>query len=64
VEELRRGHAGLARWTVQLAGGEPEVVTGDDPDALLDAARARGSVVRFAPVQATLSELFREAVEA
>ena len=39
-------------------------VTGDDPDALLDAARARGSVVRFAPVQATLAELFREAVEA
>jgi ABC-2 type transport system ATP-binding protein len=37
---------------------------GDGPDALLDAARAAGSVTHFAHERPTLSDLFRQAVAA
>ena len=63
VDELRASRA-ADRWSVQLAGAEPEVVSGTDPDAILDAARARGTVVAFGRVRPTLAELFRESVEA
>jgi ABC-2 type transport system ATP-binding protein len=39
-----------------------ELTDGADEQAVLDAARAAGRVRRFTPVEATLSELFREVV--
>jgi ABC-2 type transport system ATP-binding protein len=63
VEELRRSRAPRGRWVVQLDGQAPETVAGEDPDAVLDAARARGRVVRFAPVEPTLAELFRDVLD-
>ena len=63
VEQLRASRT-RDRWTVQLEGAGPETVTGTDPDAILDAARARGTVVAFSRLQPTLAELFRESVEA
>jgi ABC-2 type transport system ATP-binding protein len=62
VGDLRRGRS-RDRWIVELEGSPPEVVEGPDSDALLDAARARGRVRRFAPVEPTLAELFRDAVD-
>ena len=64
------------RWTVEVDGASPGWadgldgvrVLGDgsfeaaDEQLLLDAARRAGRVRRFGPVQASLSELFREAV--
>jgi ABC-2 type transport system ATP-binding protein len=63
VDQLRRTRSGGDRWTVQLEGEAPEVLTGADSDAVLDAARRRGRVVRFSPAEPTLAELFRDVVE-
>ena len=54
AEVVDRGPAGLL---VALRDGA-------GPDALLDAARAAGSVTHFALERPTLSELFRKAVAA
>jgi ABC-2 type transport system ATP-binding protein len=45
-------------------GGDTLVRVDGDEQALLDAARAAGRVVRFAPAEPTLAELFREAIGA
>jgi ABC-2 type transport system ATP-binding protein len=45
------------RLVVELDGGT-------DDQALLDAARTAGRVVRFAPVEPTLADLFRQVVQA
>lgn len=45
-----------------IGSGVYELAPDADPQALLDAARAAGPVHRFAPDDATLADLFREAV--
>ncbi len=78
VEELRDERAGnrwrldvegaTADWATSVAGarrlgdGVFELAEGADPQALLDAARANGWVVRFAPAVPTLADLFRDVV--
>jgi ABC-2 type transport system ATP-binding protein len=59
VEELRASRGAVIRVVVD---GREQVIEGGDPDAILDAARAAGSVTYFAEERPTLSELFREAV--
>jgi ABC-2 type transport system ATP-binding protein len=49
---------------VQGGDGAIAVVRAGDEQALLDAARSAGRVIRFEPVAPTLSELFREAIAA
>jgi ABC-2 type transport system ATP-binding protein len=53
-----------AAWSVQPLprGALIELGDGASPDAVLDAARAAGSVTHFALERPTLAELFREAV--
>jgi ABC-2 type transport system ATP-binding protein len=58
VEELR-GDRGTIRVVID---GAEHVVPGENPDAVLDWARAQGSVSYFAQERPTLAELFREAV--
>jgi len=59
---------GAATWAAAVPGvrslgdGAFELADGADPQALLDAARAAGPVRRFGPDDATLADLFREAV--
>lgn len=58
---------GLTGMRVVGLDGDAVVVEldeGVDDQRLLDAARAAGTVHRFGPVQATLAELYREAVPA
>jgi ABC-2 type transport system ATP-binding protein len=78
VEELRAESSGRrwrvevrdapAGWDRSLPGvravGQAvyELEPGADPQALLDAARAVGSVLRFGPEVPTLAELFRDVV--
>jgi ABC-2 type transport system ATP-binding protein len=59
VEELRAARPAVIRVVVD---GREQTVEGGDADAILDAARSRGSVTYFAQERPTLSELFREAV--
>jgi ABC-2 type transport system ATP-binding protein len=68
VVELDDAPAG---WTSDLPGSLVdaadgravlELTGGEDPVRLLDAARAAGRVRRFAPVEATLADLFRDVV--
>ncbi len=55
--------ARLPGRVVDADGGRAVVEPADgDEQALLDAARAAGPVRRFAPVEASLAELFRDAV--
>jgi ABC-2 type transport system ATP-binding protein len=79
VEELKRERAGR-RWRLEVAGangfapelpgvvavgdGVYELTDGTSPQALLDAGRSAGEVVRFGPEVPALADLFREAVEA
>ena len=78
VEELRNERAGnrwrldvegaTADWATAVAGARPlgdgvfELAEGADPQALLDAARAHGRVIRFGPAVPTLADLFRDVV--
>jgi ABC-2 type transport system ATP-binding protein len=59
VEELRGARDAVIRVVVD---GEERLVPGGDPDAVLDQARAEGTVTYFAQQRPTLTELFREAV--
>jgi ABC-2 type transport system ATP-binding protein len=77
VDDLRSERAGN-RWRIEVDGApdwhaavpgvEPtggavyELRDGVDPQAVLDAARAAGAVVRFGPDAPTLAELFRATV--
>jgi ABC-2 type transport system ATP-binding protein len=77
VDELRERRAGN-RWRIEVAGAPDwhaslegvaplngavfELADGVDPQAVLDAARARGSVLDFGPDRPTLAELFRATV--
>ncbi len=66
VSELR-AEASHHRWELQLEGEALEVVElqeGQDEQVLLDGARGRGRVVRFAKHEPPLAELFRDVVEA
>jgi ABC-2 type transport system ATP-binding protein len=56
--------AGVAGAAVLDRGPAGLLVAGAEPDAVLDAARAAGSVAYFALERPTLAELFREAVAA
>ncbi len=57
-------------WAGAVAGAQPvpgepsvyELADDTDPQALLEAARHAGEVVRFAPEEATLTDLFRDVV--
>ncbi len=78
VEELRSKRAGRrwraevrgadGEWATALAGVRAvgdntyELDPATDSEALLDAARAAGSVIRFGPEVPTLAELFRDVV--
>jgi ABC-2 type transport system ATP-binding protein len=78
VEELRARRAGRrwraevsgrdGGWARRLSGAHErgrhvyELDEGVDPEALLDAARSAGRVVRFGPETPTLAELFRDVV--
>jgi ABC-2 type transport system ATP-binding protein len=78
VEELRAERSGRrwrvevrdarAGWQTSLSGiralgGDVyELDPGADPEVLLDAARAAGTVIRFGPEVPTLAELFRNVV--
>jgi len=64
VAELRARGAGR-QWVVEVEGEEAQVVSvdeGGDEQRVLDDARRRGRVRRFAPHEPPLAELFREAV--
>jgi ABC-2 type transport system ATP-binding protein len=56
------GLPGVTVLTDNGSGTVVELVDGSDDQALLDRARAAGAVREFAPVEPTLSELFREVV--
>ena len=59
VEDLRATRSAVFRVVVD---GRERLIEGGDADAILDAARAEGSVTYFAQERPTLSQLFREAV--
>jgi ABC-2 type transport system ATP-binding protein len=59
VADLRARRAPGYRVVVD---GVERVVDGGDPEAILDAARAEGTVTYFAQERPTLAELFREAI--
>jgi ABC-2 type transport system ATP-binding protein len=59
VEELRGARPAVIRVVVD---GRERVIEGGDAGAVLDAARAEGSVSYFAVERPTLTQLFREAV--
>jgi ABC-2 type transport system ATP-binding protein len=59
VEELRGARDAVIRVVVD---GQERLVPGGDPGAVLDRARAEGTVTYFAQERPTLSQLFREAV--
>jgi ABC-2 type transport system ATP-binding protein len=77
VDELRERRAGN-RWRIEVDGDPDwharldgvarldgavfELRDGIDPQAVLDAARAHGRVIRFGPDEPTLAELFRATV--
>ncbi len=66
VRDLR-AQASQGRWEVEVEGEDMEVVAlaeGQDSQGLLDDARGRGRVRRFAPHEPTLAELFRGKLEA
>jgi ABC-2 type transport system ATP-binding protein len=63
VPELRAVAEPEVRWEVEV-DGELTVVQAEDEQQVLDDARRRGRVTRFARHEPPLSELFREVVEA
>jgi ABC-2 type transport system ATP-binding protein len=59
VDELRASRGSVIRVVVD---GSERIVDDGDPNAVLDAARASGTVTYFAQERPTLTQLFREVV--